>query len=518
MSLNEKNNPVVLNSGSITNPDNRHSLQFFSKQVREDLLKIENYINDVAVQIFRTAADTETYNDDAITDGISGKTIITNLSVEPDDAEESAFWDSNRKQQKTIYESFTYIVAKLNEVIPLLGEESDAPDLTSLSGLVSQLFDIVRKIKNTISPNDQEEYKISVTIDDDEYTNIHDALNKLKDKLQTLTLNAGVVSVLNDLDDVNTDGAIVHKDLLIYDIDDEVFKPGKIDSSTLTDGDNLLKENDTISKLTNDENYIKQAAVDTAIGNLELGARTVNGVLVDVQRNIALDATNIEAGGGFNPANYTLDGNTNVQGHLAGIDTELGELANSNSGNVFLMEDVVDRDRFEGGVQEDGSTPDFVLKLIKPDESFSIKRVFLDISGDVTNETINPANINNNCHLLKVHLGEVIPNTCVELYPYNSVDLPGGNSGYNNADPDIEVFYDIKPFIAPTGNSRVYCSYTGITNMGYLDSLEGNRALGNNINNNINVRGRISKITFNVVSTDLVFVTIHIMNGQTLYR
>lgn len=510
MSRNAKNNPIVLNSGSITNPDNRHSLQFFSKQVREDLLKIENYINDVAVQIFRTTADTEIYNDDAVEDGMSGKTIITSLSEEPEDAEESAFWDSNSKRQKTIYESFTYIIAKLNEVIPLLGEESDAPDLTSLSSLVSQLFNIVRTIKNTISPESQEDYKISIAIDNVEYTNIYDALNKLKDKLEALTLNAGVVSILNDLDDVIVGGTINDKDLLVYDINDTTFKAGKIDSSTLIDGADIIKVNSDISSLNNDEGFITQADVNVSIEALELGTRTVNNIAQDLNRNIALDATNIEAGGGFNPTNYSTDINhPKLQGHLAGIDTQLGVLANNNT-DVFLMENIVDGNRFEGGV-ENGITNDLVLKLVQPNESFSIKRVFLDLSGDVTNQALNPVNVNNGIHFLKVHLGEVIPNTCVELYPYNSV------LNENDPDPDIDVFYDIKPFIAINNNSKVYCSYTGMTNTGKLDPLEGNR-IGNGADGNILVRGRISKITFNVVTTDLVFVTIHIMNGQTLYR
>lgn len=491
MSLNEKNNPIILNSGSITNPDNRHSLQFYSKQVREDLLKIERYINDVSVQVFRTLTDSQEYIDDAIANGLSGKTIKTTLEEETSEDLETVYWDPNRERPKTIYESIAFLTAKLNDISTVVGNTIENPDFTNITNSIRDIRDALNIINLTLNQDaNQGDYTISVTVNNATYTSIHEALGALSTRLEALVTANGATE-LGLLNDVTLTEPINENDVLYYSNNEWVN--GKIASTTLNDQVNLVRGGDDVSRLVNDANYVTAASLTSTLGIR--GATTVNNIGQDNGRNIALSGSNIEST--YNETNYTsADGNDHIDAHLEGIDTKLGEL--SSSASVLLMENIVAGDRLEGNGPK-------VLNLVQLNENFSTKKVFLDISADVSLDASNPPDVNG-FHDLTIHLGEVIPNTCVELYPYNSVASLG------NGDPELNIKYLVKPIEAPTNESLVYFSYTSQSNTAVKDAFEGNKAT-----NGVSFRGRISKITFNVVDNNLIFVTVHAMDGQNLY-
>ena len=486
MSLNEKNNPIILNSGSITNPDNRHSLQFYSQQVREDLLKIENYINNVSVQIFKTLTDSSTYNEDAVINGLSGKTIKTTLETETVDDLETVYWDPNLNRSKTIYESIAFLTAKLNDVSEIVSTDVETPELSGLTNTISELRNILNTIKKTLNEDvTQDDYTISVTVNNTAYTNIHEALRALSARLEEL-IDANGATELGLLDDVTLLDTINNNDVLYHDGTNWVN--GKISVADLQDGGDLLRDGDDVSLLNNSADYTTITDVDIHLG--ERGATTVNNIGQDLQRNIALSGSNIEST--HNEINYTSANGNDIDAHLEGIDTKLGELSNSSS--TLLMENIVAGDRLQGNGPK-------VLNLVQANENFSIKKVFLDISGDVISDGLNTPDGSGH-HRLTLQLGEVVENTCVEFYPYTSVITQ----------EELNIKYLVKPISAPTNSTKVYFSYTGITQNFDLDLYEGDQAA-----TGVEFRGRISKITINVVNSDLIFVTIDIPYGHTLY-
>ena len=110
------NEQIVLNSGHITNPDNRLSVIKNSERVRNDLVNITEYLNGFVYYLVRNLTNGDSYQHDAAEAGISGLTIVsdtTALSTFTD-----VFWldtGNGNGRPKTIKESIQTLEAKLEQ-------------------------------------------------------------------------------------------------------------------------------------------------------------------------------------------------------------------------------------------------------------------------------------------------------------------------------------------------------------------------------------------------------------------
>ena len=493
MSIDTQNQSVVLNSGSITNPDNRHSLQFFSKQVREDLLKIENYVNNVSVQIFRTLSSNPDYEKDAIVDGLSGETIKTYLG-EIDQTQESAFWDPTNRRAKTLYESLVFIIGKLNDVQGVVGGVTESVDISGLQLTVNTLVAALNTIKETINlTEDQADYTINVTVDNTEYSSIHEALNALSTHIETLLALGGVVE-LGALNDVNLNNQATG-DVLKYD--GERWVNDVLSVEDISGNEDLVKENDGVSRLDNDANYITQDELDAALANNadigERGALSVNNIAVNpLTRNIVINGGNIDANYGPNFDEYVKN-NSTITGHLQGIAEKI-------KGDTLQLERINDNNFDDHVFWNDGKKN--IVKIVKNAEIKFVKRkVFLDLSSEITDDANNaPVGPNNNKHVVDLRIERFFDNSIVEFIPYVS------DSNFND---DTNIWYSIS--FPETNNAEVYYSYTAQTALNSLDPLEGNQN-GEVIIKNV----RLKKITFNIIEEGLIFIEIDVASGNPL--
>lgn len=148
--LNLLNTQIVLNSGSISNPDNKSSVIRNSERVRDDLLNITAYINGLVYYLNKTLTNGISYPYDAAQSGISGLTVLSNPEAITSFGD--VFWLStgeNVGRPKTIKESLETIEAKLIQQqvnISLL----ERVDLTSLSSAINTTNQIAYKVKNNV--------------------------------------------------------------------------------------------------------------------------------------------------------------------------------------------------------------------------------------------------------------------------------------------------------------------------------------------------------------------------------
>lgn len=493
MSIDTQNQSVVLNSGSITNPDNRHSLQFFSKQVREDLLKIENYVNNVSVQIFRTLSSDPDYEKDAIVDGLSGETIKTYLG-EIDQTQESAFWDPTNRRAKTLYESLVFIIGKLNDVQGVVGGVTESVDISGLQLTVNTLVAALNTIKETINlTEDQADYTISVTVDNTEYSSIHEALNALSTHIETLLALGGVVE-LGALNDVNLNNQDTG-DVLKYDGSNWINDVLSVED--ISGNENLVRENDNVSILENDANYITQGELDVALANnADIGPRgalSVNNIGIASNRNIVIDGGQIVANYGPAPDEYEK-ANDSITGHLRGIAEKI-------KGDTLQLERI-DNTNFDNHVFRGNDNKKNIVKLVKNTETKFVKRkVFLDLSSEITLDASNaPVGPNSNKHVVNLRIERFFDNSIVEFIPYVSD---------SNFTDDTNIDYNIN--FPETNNGEVYYSYTALTALNSFDPLEGNQN-GEVIIKNV----RLKKITFNIIEEGLIFIEIDVASGNPL--
>lgn len=142
------NNQIVLNSGSITNPDNKSSVIRNSERVRYDLVNIAEYINGLVYFTFSTLTNSDEYPYDAAESGLSGLTILSN--TETDSSFSDVFWLStgeNTGRPKTIKESLEAMEAKLIEQqvnISIL----ERVDMSLISSSIASANEIAYKTKN----------------------------------------------------------------------------------------------------------------------------------------------------------------------------------------------------------------------------------------------------------------------------------------------------------------------------------------------------------------------------------
>ena len=131
------NKQIVLNSGSITNPDNSTSIIRNSQRVRNDLLNLAEYVNGLVYFLAKNLANGTEHPYDAAQVGISGLTVFSDTESTSDYGD--IFWLTTGEdvgRPKTIKESLETIQAKLiqQQVNISLFERVD---LTALSAAVN---------------------------------------------------------------------------------------------------------------------------------------------------------------------------------------------------------------------------------------------------------------------------------------------------------------------------------------------------------------------------------------------
>ena len=144
------NKQIVLNSGSITNPDNSTSIIRNSQRVRNDLLNLAEYINGLVYFLAKNLTNGTEHPYDAAQVGISGLTVFSDTESTSDYGD--IFWlttGENAGRPKTIKESLETIQAKLiqQQVNISLFERVD---LTALSAAVNSTNELVYKVKNNV--------------------------------------------------------------------------------------------------------------------------------------------------------------------------------------------------------------------------------------------------------------------------------------------------------------------------------------------------------------------------------
>ena len=144
------NKQIVLNSGSITNPDNSTSIIRNSQRVRNDLLNLAEYVNGLVYFLAKNLANGTEHPYDAAQVGISGLTVFSDTESTSDYGD--IFWlttGENAGRPKTIKESLETIQAKLiqQQVNISLFERVD---LTALSAAVNSTNELVYKVKNNV--------------------------------------------------------------------------------------------------------------------------------------------------------------------------------------------------------------------------------------------------------------------------------------------------------------------------------------------------------------------------------
>jgi len=144
------NSQIVLNSGSISNPENKSSIIRNSERVRYDLVNLAEYINGLVYYTFSTLTSSADYPYDAAESGISGLTLVTN--TESTNAFSDVFWLSTGEttgRPKTIKESLEAIEAKLiqqNVNISIL----ERVDLSLISSSITTTSDLAHKLKRNV--------------------------------------------------------------------------------------------------------------------------------------------------------------------------------------------------------------------------------------------------------------------------------------------------------------------------------------------------------------------------------
>ena len=144
------NKQIVLNSGSITNPDNSTSIIRNSQRVRNDLLNLAEYVNGLVYFLAKSLANGTEHPYDAAQVGVSGLTVFSDTESTSDYGD--IFWlttGENVGRPKTIKESLETIQAKLiqQQVNISLFERVD---LTALSAAVNSTNELVYKVKNNV--------------------------------------------------------------------------------------------------------------------------------------------------------------------------------------------------------------------------------------------------------------------------------------------------------------------------------------------------------------------------------
>jgi hypothetical protein len=147
------NSQIVLNSGSISNPENKSSIIRNSERVRYDLVNLAEYINGLVHYTFSTLTNSTEYPYDAAESGISGLTLISDTGST--NAFSDVFWlatGENTGRPKTIKESLEAMEAKLiqqNVNISVL----ERVDLSLIANSITSTNEIAYKVKNNVFGN-----------------------------------------------------------------------------------------------------------------------------------------------------------------------------------------------------------------------------------------------------------------------------------------------------------------------------------------------------------------------------
>jgi len=148
------NSQVVINSGSITNPNSSSSIIRNSQRVRNDLLNLSEYINGLVYYLAKSLANGTEHPYDAAQVGLSGLTIFSNTEATSEYTD--VFWLStgeNVGRPKTIKESLETMEAKLvqqQQNISIL----ERVDITALTAAVNTSNALVYKVKNNVLGRD----------------------------------------------------------------------------------------------------------------------------------------------------------------------------------------------------------------------------------------------------------------------------------------------------------------------------------------------------------------------------
>ena len=133
--LNNLNYPIIINSSTVINSDNKEAIFLNSRKNRDDLNNISAYINQLLVPGLSALASAPKYPYDAVVDGISGLTIITYPEDKGNNEFNSGlFWKKDSETEPgrpcTIKESFDYLLSNLIDRIVEVKENT--VDLTEL--------------------------------------------------------------------------------------------------------------------------------------------------------------------------------------------------------------------------------------------------------------------------------------------------------------------------------------------------------------------------------------------------
>ena len=148
------NSQIILNSGSISNPENKSSIIRNSERVRYDLVNLAEYINGLVYYSFSTLTSSSEYPYDAAQSGISGLTLISN--TESNNAFSDIFWLATGEttgRPKTIKESLEAMEAKLiqqNVNISVL----ERVDLSLIADSITSTNEVAYKVKNNVFGNE----------------------------------------------------------------------------------------------------------------------------------------------------------------------------------------------------------------------------------------------------------------------------------------------------------------------------------------------------------------------------
>lgn len=133
--LNNLNYPIIINSSTVINSDNKEAIFLNSRKNRDDLNNISAYINQLLVPGLSALASAPKYPYDAVVDGISGLTIITYPEDKGNNEFNSGlFWKKDSETEPgrpcTVKESFDYLLSNLIDRIVEVKENT--VDLTEL--------------------------------------------------------------------------------------------------------------------------------------------------------------------------------------------------------------------------------------------------------------------------------------------------------------------------------------------------------------------------------------------------
>ena len=184
--------------GRISNSSTRDAVQVNSKFVRNDIISISNFINNVIMTSFSTLTSEAEFPYDCLANGISGETIITwPESLGNHHQAEPIFWkkfsEIDKGRPKTVKESFQWVLDNFNEKIVEL--QRSEPDLTAINESLRCLLLKIEQLKKEVLTDN---YNLFCVDGERSYTytlstHVYNIINQL-----TVGMNESIIAPYND--------------------------------------------------------------------------------------------------------------------------------------------------------------------------------------------------------------------------------------------------------------------------------------------------------------------------------